>query len=130
VRGWPQGLDTWVGDGGARLSGGERRRLAVARALARPAPWIVLDEPSEGLDAATERALIAAIDRQLLQTGQGLILVTHRPAWLDLAWDERINLTAHDETQTYYVEPRTIADALERKPGQKAAMVASCKPSP
>jgi ATP-binding cassette subfamily C protein CydC len=100
VQAWPQGLDTWVGDGGMRLSGGERRRLAIARALAQTTDWLVLDEPSEGLDAATERALIAAIDRRLRATGQGLILVTHRPAWLELSWDERVNLEPMDQGST------------------------------
>lgn len=80
VRLLPMGLDTDVGEGGARLSGGERRRLALARALLRPAPWLLLDEPSEGLDAATEALVVARLERRLRRTGQGLILVSHRAA--------------------------------------------------
>jgi ATP-binding cassette subfamily C protein CydC len=76
----PQGLDTWVGDVGERLPGGERRRLCLARVLLRPAPWLLLDEPSEGLDAETERHVIERIALRLKRTGQGLILVSHRPA--------------------------------------------------
>lgn len=78
------GLDAWVGEGGARLSGGERRRLSLARALLRPAPWLVLDEPTEGLDGQTEALVIGRLAQRLARTGQGLLLVSHRPAPLVL----------------------------------------------
>ena len=84
VRRLPQGLQTWIGDGGEVLSGGERRRLCLARAFLRPAPWLLLDEPTEGLDSLTEAALIAALDRRLSRTGQGVVIVSHRPAPLAL----------------------------------------------
>jgi ATP-binding cassette subfamily C protein CydC len=84
VRRLTQGLETWIGDGGERLSGGERRRLSLARAYLRPAPWLVLDEPTEGLDAATEAEVVVALDRRLARTGQGLLIVSHRPAPLAL----------------------------------------------
>ncbi|CAN5223382.1 amino acid ABC transporter ATP-binding/permease protein [soil metagenome] len=74
------GLDSWVGENGARLSGGERRRLSVARACCSPAPWLLLDEPSEGLDAATEALLAERLVTRLDTSGQGLLLVSHRPA--------------------------------------------------
>jgi ATP-binding cassette subfamily C protein CydC len=80
VRALPQGLDTWIGENGERLSGGERRRLSLARALLRDAPWMLLDEPTEGLDAATEALIVERLDARLKRTGQGLILVSHRPA--------------------------------------------------
>ena len=85
VRALPDGLHQWLGSDGARLSGGQRRRLAVARALLAGRPWLVLDEPSEGLDAATERALINRLDEWLRKTGTGLLLVSHRPAMAALA---------------------------------------------
>lgn len=93
VRRLPQGLDSWIGDGGQMLSGGERRRLALARALLRPAPWLLLDEPTEGLDARTEAAVVDALSRRLGRTGQGLILVSHRPAPLRLV-DRALDLAA------------------------------------
>lgn len=84
VRRLPQGLLTWIGDGGEVLSGGERRRLSLARAYLRDAPWLLLDEPTEGLDARTEAELVAALDRRLARTGQGVVIVSHRPAPLAL----------------------------------------------
>lgn len=76
VRAWPQGLRTWIEEGGQSLSGGQRRRLAVARALLRKAPITVLDEPTEGLEAEAAEALVAAIRAEL--TGRTLVWVTHR----------------------------------------------------
>ena len=75
-----KGLDTWVGEGGVTLSGGERKRLGIARAILRDAPVLVLDEPTEGLDAATEAAMVAVLERHLDATGRGLVLVSHRRA--------------------------------------------------
>lgn len=80
IRAAPEGLATYVGDDGERLSGGERRRLALARAYLRDAPWLLLDEPTEGLDPATEAEVVSRLDARLKRTGQGLILVSHRPA--------------------------------------------------
>lgn len=85
VRSLPEGLDFWVGDSGTRLSGGQRKRLSIARALLAGRPWLLLDEPSEGLDPATENELIARLDAWLRHHGAGLILVTHRPEMLGLA---------------------------------------------
>lgn len=84
VRSLPQGLQTWIGDGGDHLSGGERKRLSLARAYLRPSPWLLLDEPTEGLDHATETAFVAALAERLERTGQGLILVSHRAEPLTL----------------------------------------------
>lgn len=80
VRAMPAGLDTPLGENGERLSGGERRRLGLARACLRPAAWLVLDEPTEGLDAATEARVLERLERRLTTSGQGLILVSHRLA--------------------------------------------------
>lgn len=80
VRAAPLGLDMAVGSNGLKLSGGERRRLGLARAYLRSAPWLVLDEPTEGLDAATEARVLERLDRRLRGKGQGLILISHRLA--------------------------------------------------
>ncbi|HEY2048005.1 MAG TPA: ATP-binding cassette domain-containing protein [Caulobacteraceae bacterium] len=74
------GLDADIGEAGARLSGGERKRLSLARAYLRRSPWLVLDEPTEGLDHATEALVVARLDERLRCSGQGLLLVSHRPA--------------------------------------------------
>ncbi|MBL1118707.1 thiol reductant ABC exporter subunit CydD [Streptomyces sp. 110] len=89
VDGLPDGLDTLVGEQGARLSGGQRQRLALARALLADFPVLVLDEPAEHLDLPTADALTA----DLLSATQGrtTVLITHRLAGLD-AVDEVIVL--------------------------------------
>jgi ATP-binding cassette, subfamily C, bacterial CydC len=76
VRALPDGLDTWVGEGGARFSGGQGRRLALARALLSPARILILDEPCAGLDAETERAFLATLNE--VADGRSVILITHR----------------------------------------------------
>lgn len=72
-----QGLDTMVGELGARLSGGQARRLAIARALLRNAPILLLDEPTEGLDGESEKAVLEALTRA--SSGRTTIIVSHRP---------------------------------------------------
>ncbi|HHH0264751.1 TPA: cysteine/glutathione ABC transporter ATP-binding protein/permease CydC [Yersinia enterocolitica] len=71
-----EGLNAWMGDGGRPLSGGEQRRLGIARALLHPAPLLLLDEPTEGLDAETEQQILTLL-RQHCQH-KSLIIVTHR----------------------------------------------------
>ncbi|MCZ3133208.1 hypothetical protein NYZ18_18770, partial [Acinetobacter baumannii] len=58
---------------------GERRRLALARAYLKPAPWLLLDEPTEGLDPATAHIVIARLHDRLRRRGQGLLIVSHAP---------------------------------------------------
>lgn len=82
-----QGLETRLADNARELSGGERRRLALARAYLKPAPWLVLDEPTEGLDEVIANKVIDNLERRLAATGQGLILITHRKDALRLVAD-------------------------------------------
>ncbi|WP_316771475.1 thiol reductant ABC exporter subunit CydD [Streptomyces sasae] len=89
VDGLPDGLDTLVGEHGARLSGGQRQRLALARALLADFPVLVLDEPAEHLDLPTADALTA--DLLAATEGRTTLLITHRLAGLD-AVDEVIVL--------------------------------------
>jgi len=72
----PDGYGTVVGEAGALLSGGQRRRLAIARALLRKAPILLLDEPTSGLDAESEAGVLAAVRRAA--RGRTVIIVTHR----------------------------------------------------
>jgi ATP-binding cassette subfamily B protein len=76
IIGFPDGYDTQVGEGGARLSSGQRQRIAVARALIRNAPIILLDEATSSLDSKAEREVQLAIDR--LREGRTCIAVAHR----------------------------------------------------
>jgi ATP-binding cassette, subfamily B, bacterial len=78
LRDLPQGLDTFLGEDGARLSGGQRQRVAIARALLRDAPILLLDEATSALDAESERLVQDALDR-LMRTRTTLV-IAHRLA--------------------------------------------------
>ncbi|HML79652.1 thiol reductant ABC exporter subunit CydC [Geobacter sulfurreducens] len=83
IDGLPLGLDTAVGEGGGAVSGGEARRIALARALLKDAPIFLLDEPTEGLDWATEQRVIAALANRI--GGKTVLVISHRPACGELA---------------------------------------------
>jgi ATP-binding cassette subfamily B protein len=78
LRELPQGLDTFLGEDGARLSGGQRQRLAIARALLRDAPILLLDEATSALDAESERLVQDALDR--LMQDRTTLVIAHRLA--------------------------------------------------
>lgn len=71
-----EGLNAWLGEGGRQLSGGEQRRIGLARALLHNAPLWLLDEPTEGLDAETEQHILALLHKHC--QNKTLLLVTHR----------------------------------------------------
>ena len=81
VRSQPQGLDTIVGEGGVKLSGGQGRRVAIARAILKDAPWLILDEPTEGLDPVTEMEFLKDL-RQIME-GRTVLYITHRLVGLE-----------------------------------------------
>ncbi len=78
VNGLPDGFDTVVGERGVQLSGGQRQRVALSRALVREPPVLVLDDPLSAVDAKTESAILAAIERQAKE--RTVVLITHRVA--------------------------------------------------
>lgn len=75
------GLDTWLGDGGRQLSGGEKRRVGIARALLHNAPILLLDEPTEGLDKQTEQQIMQLFEQHFVD--KTVVFITHRLVDLD-----------------------------------------------
>lgn len=78
----PEGLETWVGESGVKVSGGEARRIALARLYLKNAPILILDEPTEGVDRDTERDVFKALAD--FASDKTVIMVTHRGAGLGL----------------------------------------------
>jgi ATP-binding cassette subfamily B protein len=91
LRKLPQGLDTYLGEGGARLSGGQRQRVAIGRALLRNAPLLLLDEATSSLDAESERLVQSSLER--LFEGRTTIVIAHRLATVRAA--DRIVVMDH-----------------------------------
>jgi len=76
IEAMPKGYDTILGERGMTLSGGQRQRIAIARAVIRNSPILIMDEPSSGLDAASEKLVFEALDR--LMEGKTSIVIAHR----------------------------------------------------
>src|SRR4028118_1714521 len=72
----PRGYEAQVGERGARLSGGEAQRLAIARAFLKDAPVLVMDEPTSSLDPESEREIRVALER--LARGRTVLVIAHR----------------------------------------------------
>ncbi|WP_289295807.1 thiol reductant ABC exporter subunit CydC [uncultured Reyranella sp.] len=92
VRGLPDGIDTWIGEAGARLSAGQARRLVIARALLRNPRLLIVDEPTENLDAATAARLLAALREET--ANRTVILITHDPRAASLFTDRIVQMQA------------------------------------
>lgn len=91
----PQGLDTMIGENGVKFSGGQRQRLAIARALLKNAPILILDEATSALDTESERHVQAALDE--LMRGRTTLVIAHRLSTIERA--DRIVTLAHGEKQ-------------------------------
>ena len=109
VQSLPEGLDTVIGSGGTTVSGGERRRLLMARALAAPAPIMAVDEASEHLDAATADRLMETLLTR--SPDRATLVVTHRLSALDQA-DQVIVLAAPDPSQCATIAARGTHDEV------------------
>ncbi|MBV6633595.1 MAG: thiol reductant ABC exporter subunit CydC [Alphaproteobacteria bacterium] len=136
VESLPTGLDTWLGEAGAKLSGGQSRRLALARLLLKDPALLLLDEPTEGLDPVTERAVVDEL--KTICAGRTVILITHRLAPLGLT-NRVISLEAGcitgEEPADQFIE-RTraaITEAIENtaisKPADRPVPLATPTPN-
>jgi len=122
LRTLPQGLDTHLGEGGARLSGGQRQRVTIARALLRDAPILLLDEATSALDAASERLVQQALER--LMQNRTTLVIAHRLATVRAA--QRIVVmdqgrTVEDGTHTSLIERGGLYARLARLQFNEAA---------
>jgi len=102
----PEGYDTPLGERGAQISGGERQRVAVARAFLKDAPILILDEPTSAIDSRTEAVILDALDR--LMAGRTTFMIAHRLATIRNA--DQILVLHHGEI----VERGTHDELLQR----------------
>ena len=100
-----EGLNTWLGDGGRQLSGGERRRIGIARALLHDAPIVLLDEPTEGLDQKTEQQIMSVLNEHIKD--KTVVFITHRLVNLEAM--DHICLMDHGEVIEYGTHQSLLA---------------------
>jgi PrtD family type I secretion system ABC transporter len=107
---WPKGYDTMLGDAGFSPSGGQRQRLAIARALYGNPRYVVLDEPNANLDEVGEQALIQAM-RHLRERGATVIVTTHRPRLIGIV---DYMLVLKDGRQVGFGPPKDLFEAVKK----------------
>jgi subfamily B ATP-binding cassette protein MsbA len=83
IEGFPKGFDTVIGELGSRLSGGEKQRICIARALLKDAPILILDEATSALDSQAERVVQKALEN--LMKGRTTFVIAHRLSTIDYA---------------------------------------------
>ncbi|MCX7143505.1 MAG: type I secretion system permease/ATPase [Proteobacteria bacterium] len=123
----PQGYETPLGPTGHGLTGGQRQRLAIARAFYGEPPYIVMDEPNANLDEASERALIAAL-KELKSRGANVILTTHRPSLMEVA--DQVLILAEGRQAGFGPMAEMIAAARKANTGAALQPVAPAKEAP
>lgn len=111
---WPQGYDTMLGDAGFMPSGGQRQRLAIARALYGNPKYVVLDEPNANLDDVGEQALIQAM-HYLRSIGATVIVTTHRPRLIGIV---DYMLVLKGGRQVGYGVPKDLFEAVKKSQGE------------
>lgn len=129
LAGLPDGLHTELGAGGATISGGQRRRLLLARALASRAELLLLDEPGEHLDPAAADALITDLLTVARDEGRGVLLVTHRLSPLAAA-DEVVVLGTVDGRAATVQARGTHAELVNRDADYRWAVAQEAVPTP
>ncbi len=125
ISAFPDGYNTLLGEGGAKTSGGERQRIAVARAFLRDAPILILDEPTSSIDSRTESVILDALDR--LMQGRTTILIAHRLSTIRsvdeiLVMDDGaiVQQGTHEELADQPGLYRQLWEAQTRAPGRRS----------
>ncbi len=118
---WPKGYDTMLGDAGFSPSGGQRQRLAIARALYGNPRYVVLDEPNANLDEVGEQSLIQAM-RHLRERGATVIVTTHRPRLIGIV---DYMLVLKDGRQVGFGPPKDLFEAVKKALPPEAGSAAS-----
>ena len=105
----PEGLDTLIGDGGVRLSGGQQKRVALARTLAHPRPVLILDDPFSALDRRTEEEIFTNLQRLVKKQNLIILLISHRltlfPRTSQVIWMENGTVTVSSHERLLAVSP-------------------------